>query len=241
MAGSEVEVGPGPDGRHGPHAFVIDLDHPVLDTDDRHHLQRVVRLRAGDPLTVSDGAGGWRPCRFGDDLEPTGPVAHQALAGPAITVAFAPVKGDRPELVVQKLTELGIDRIVPFWASRSVVRWDAERAARQVARLRRVAREAAMQSRRCRLPVVEVPTTFDVVAQRPGVVLAEREGCSPAWSSSAPAPVVMVGPEGGWTDLERAAVITHVGFGTHVLRAETAAITVAAVLSSLRCGVVRPV
>jgi 16S rRNA (uracil1498-N3)-methyltransferase len=238
-SGSSSSAG-GPDGRHGPHAFVADLDRPELDGDDRHHLERVVRLRPGDSLTVSDGEGRWRPCRFGDDLEPTGPVLVESLSVPAITIAFAPVRGERPELVVQKLTELGVDRIVPFWATRSVVRWDAERAVRQIERLRRVAREAAVQCRRCHLPVVDEPTTFEGVAREPGAVLAEREGCSPAWSISMPPPVVLVGPEGGWTDAERAAVATHVGFGGHVLRAETAAIAAAAVLGALRSGVVRP-
>jgi 16S rRNA (uracil1498-N3)-methyltransferase len=231
----------GPDGRHGPHAFVADVDVPVLDLDDRHHLQRVVRLRAGDPLTVSDGAGRWRPCRFGDDLESTGPVVRQHLAAPAITIAFAPVKGDRPELVVQKLTELGVDRIILFWASRSVVRWDTDRTVRQIGRLRRVAREAAMQCRRCWLPVVEDPTTFDEVARLPGAVLAERDGWSPVGSADAAPVVVLVGPEGGWTPEERATVPVHVGFGAQVLRAETAAITVAAVLGALRSGLVRPI
>ena len=75
---------------------------------------------------------------------------------------FAPVKGDRPEWTVQKLTELGVDRIVPLRAARSVVRWDGERGAAAVERLRRVAREAAMQSRRCRLPEVTEMTSVPI-------------------------------------------------------------------------------
>ena len=61
MSGDELR---GP----APHAFVADLSAPVLDPDDRHHLERVLRMRAGDRLTVSDGAGAWRACRFGPDL-----------------------------------------------------------------------------------------------------------------------------------------------------------------------------
>jgi 16S rRNA (uracil1498-N3)-methyltransferase len=147
------------------------------------------------------------------------------------------MKGTRPELVVQKLTELGIDEIIPFTSARSVVRWDEQRAGRQVERLRKVAREASMQSRRCHLPRIGSPTTFATLATRPGAALAERGGASP----SASLPLVLVGPEGGWTDEERHAVPLHVAFAEQVLRAETAAIATAAVLAALRSGLARTV
>ncbi|MYA86110.1 MAG: hypothetical protein F4Y12_11055, partial [Acidimicrobiaceae bacterium] len=60
--------------RSGPHVLVSDVDSPELADDDRHHLERVLRLRSGDPLTVGDGAGRWRPCRFSDEIEPVGGV-----------------------------------------------------------------------------------------------------------------------------------------------------------------------
>ena len=225
-----------PDGRHGPHAFVADLDRPELSADDRHHLARVLRLRPGDELTVSDGAGAWRACRFGDELVPDGEIRRAPAPDATLTIGFALVKGGRPELIVQKLTELGVDRIVPFVAARSVVRWDDARSARQAERLERVAREAAMQCRRCHLPELARPTTFEAVAGEPGVVLAERGGRPPDRTTR----VVLVGPEGGWTEDERRSVSGHVGFGPHVLRSETAAVAVAAVLGALRAGVVIP-
>ena len=113
---------------------------------------------------------------------------------PEIGVAFALVKGDRPELVVQKLTELGVDVIVPFVAARSVVRWDGERASRHAARLEKVAREAAMQCRRPRLPTVEPVRSFAEVAARPGAALATLGGQMVTQSTR----LVLVGPEGGW-------------------------------------------
>jgi 16S rRNA (uracil1498-N3)-methyltransferase len=225
-----------PDGRGGPHAFVDDLTRPHLADDDRHHLARVLRLRQGDALTVSDGVGSWRACRFGAELEPVGEIVRTTAPAVALTVGFALVKGGRPELIVQKLTELGVDRIIPFVAARSVVRWDDARSARQAERLDRVAREAAMQCRRCFLPDVAACTTFDVMAGEPGVVLAERDGRAPDLSTS----VVLVGPEGGWTEDERRSVSDHVGFGAQVLRSETAALAVAAVLGALRAGIVAP-
>ena len=104
----------------------------------------------------------------------------EPAADPPVTVAFAPPKGDRPEWAVQKLTELGVDRIVPLVAARSVVRWTGDRAAAPVERLRRVAREAAMQSRRAWLPVVEEPSSFAAVAARPGAALAVAGGDPPS-------------------------------------------------------------
>jgi 16S rRNA (uracil1498-N3)-methyltransferase len=144
-------------------------------------------------------------------------------------------KGERPELIVQKLTELGIDRIVPFTAARSVVRWDAERAARHIDRLRRVSREAAMQSHRMWLPIIDELRTFDEVAALPGAALAEAGGGPPTLGR----PVVLIGPEGGWTGDEVGVGLPCVGLGRHVLRAETAAIAAAAALGLLRAGLVR--
>lgn len=222
----------------GPLVIVDDLDRLELADGDRHHLERVLRVRPGDPLTVADGRGRWRTARFGPTIEPTGAVVEQPDALPRLTVAFALVKGDKPETIVQKLTELGIDRIVPFRAERSVVRWDAERAAKAVARLRAVARAAAMQSHRPRLPVVEDVTALALLAAEPGAALADRHGDPPSLSAS---PTVLVGPEGGWTEGERALLDRRVGLGGHVLRAETAAVTAGAVLAALRAGLVRSV
>jgi len=217
------------------HVFVADLGAPVLDGGDHHHLMRVLRLAPESDVTAGDGAGRWRPCRLADGpvLEIAGPSVGEPRPEPPITVAFALVKGERPELAVQKLTELGVDRIAPFVAGRSVVRWDPSRADRQVERWRAVARQAAMQCRRTWLPEVAAVTTFDSVAALPGAVLADAAGAPPALDR----PVVLVGPEGGWTPGERASGLPTVRLGAHVLRAETAAITAGAVLAALRAGI----
>ena len=110
------------------HVFVADLDAPAVDESDRHHLERVLRLRLGERVTASDGAGTVRECivRDGLVLEPASETVVEDRPAPPITIGFALTKGDRPEWVVQKLTELGVDTIVPFVAKRSVVRWDQD-------------------------------------------------------------------------------------------------------------------
>lgn len=212
------------------HVFVDDLDAPVVSEDDRHHLARVLRLRAGETVSVSDGRGGWRPCTWADSGEvvPAGDVERQPRPAPPVTIGLPLLKGDRTEWAVQKLVELGVDAIVPFAAARTVVR------SRNVERLRRVAREAAMQSRRVWLPEVADIAAFAEVAERPGAALAEPGGGPPTLDR----PTVLVGPEGGWAPEELAGGLPTVDLGPTVLRAETAAIAAAALLCGLRAGVV---
>ena len=224
--------------------FVSDLDELRLGFGDTHHLSRVLRLRAGEAVVASDGAGRWRPCvvaasgRGEVRLEPSGEVVPDDPPRPPVTVGFSLVKGDRPELVVQKLTELGVDRIVPLATARSVVRWDAERAARGVARLRQVAREAAMQARRTRLPEVSPVTTLTAAATalHADGALCEQGGLQPL---SLRRPALLVGPEGGWEPEELACGLPAVGLGPTTLRAETAAITAGVLLCGLRSATVR--
>jgi 16S rRNA (uracil1498-N3)-methyltransferase len=215
------------------HVFVADLAAPHLNAEDAHHLERVLRLRPGERVTASDGVGGVVACRFvaGDELELDGVASHEARPEPLITIAFAVVKGDRPEWTVQKLTEVGADRIVPLLTARSVVRWDGDRADKNVERLNRVAQEAAMQSRRSWLPVVERLQSIDELDD--GVALAQPGGDPPTLDR----PLVAIGPEGGWAEREMSDRPT-VGLGPTVLRAETAAIAAAVLLAGLRDRIV---
>ena len=218
------------------HAFVPDPEAPELGDDDLHHLLRVLRVRPGEEVTVSDGAGRCRPCRMGPGglLEPAGEVVVVPRPRPAVAVGVALTKGDRPEVAVQKLTELGVDRILPFVADRSVARWEGERGVRHVGRLRRVAREAAVQARLTFLPEVADLTDFASVAALPGAARCDRGGGPPGLDR----PVLLVGPEGGWSDAERDRGLPVVGLGPTTLRAETAAIAAGALLTALRAGAV---
>lgn len=220
-----------------PLVFVDDLDAPSLTDDDRHHLERVLRVPRSAPLCIADGDGRWREARLGDHLIVESDVHSVRAPTPPITIAFALVKGARPELVVQKLTELGVDTIVPFVAERSVVRWDEARGTRHVERLRRVAREAAMQCRRATLPRVAAVATFAEVVTLPGAVAAERHGLPPSLER----PTLLIGPEGGWSEHEATRLDRRVGLGDLVLRAETAAIAGATLLTGLRSRLVAPI
>ena len=154
-------------------------------------------------------------------------------AQPLLGVGFVVPKGDRSSWIVQKLTELGIDIIQPLHSSRSVVVWDTVRREKNLAKLRRVAREAAMQSRQVYLPDVRPAVLVSGVLEG-SIAVAERGGDPPTLAN----PNVLVGPEGGWADGEIPPSIPRVGLGSGVLRAETAAVAVGVALSFLRSDLV---
>jgi 16S rRNA (uracil1498-N3)-methyltransferase len=228
--------------------FVDDPGRPSLSDEDAHHLSRVLRLHDGEEVIAADGRGRWTRTAWrapaaierltaGTGVGGDGTVQSERRAEPSLTVAFAPVKGERPEWVVQKLTELGIDRIVPLRTERGVVRWSGARGHATVEKLRRVAREAAAQCRRVWLPEVSDTLPFAELVALGGlgeVVLAQLSGDRPTVAQH----VVAVGPEGGWSTEELESGLPTVGFGLSVLRAETAAVTAGALLASLRTGTV---
>lgn len=220
----------------GPWVFVDDVDEPRLRDDDRHHLERVLRVRTGESIVVSDGAGRWREARLlgAGEVELVGDAHRAERPAPTITIAFAITKGERPEVAVQKLTELGADRIIPFAAARSVARWDGDRAAKHVERLRRIAREASMQCRRPWLPEVADAIAFADAIALPGAAIADADGAPPTLER----PTVLIGPEGGWSAEERACGLPAVALGSHVLRAETAAMAAAALLAGQRARLI---
>jgi len=230
----------GPTHRDGPLAFVDSLEHPELTDGDRHHLARVLRVRPGTEMVVCDGAGSWRRARFDETIDLVGPIEHEVPSTPALRIGFSLIKGDRPELIVQKLTELGIDGIVPFTSDHSVVHWEPKRQVRQHERFVTIAREASMQCRRTVLPEISPLTTFaELAAGSPPPVMAEFDGGPVADLIATPtAPTkpitVLIGPEGGWSEAERRSGLATVRIGRHILRAETAAIAAGILLDSLR-------
>ena len=214
--------------------------------DEAHHAVAVRRLRVGEQVVLTDGCGrsvtgavastGKRVFSVTVDR-----VAEAAAPEPELVVVQALPKGDRGELAVEMLTEIGASRIVPWAASRSVAVWKGERAVKSLARWRSTAREAAKQARRSWFPEVsELASTADVerllATAALGVVLHEEASVSLA-SLTVPAAgpvVVVVGPEGGLSTEEVAAFVTagatSVRLGAEVLRTSTAGVAAAAAL-----------
>ena len=241
----------------GPEAFLPTPGQVTLSEEESRHLRDVLRLRAGDEAYVFDGEGREFACvvadaggrRGGARLEVRGsaepPSPESALD---LTLAAALLKGEKFDLVVQKATELGAARVVPVLTRRADVRLRDERdASKRVERWRRLALEAAKQSGRARVPSIAEPQEFAAHAAAPGggllrVMFAERGGggldaLRAAADSPPPAVSALVGPEGGWDDeeigLARARGWAVVTLGGRTLRAETAAITVCALLQHL--------
>lgn len=218
------------------HVFVEDLGTCALEGDDLHHLGRVLRLREGERVTCSDGHGQWRPCAWtGDRVEPQGDVRREPGPPFRISVAVSPLKGDRTDLVVEKLVEIGADRIIVLApTARAVIRWSPDKADQVLGRYRRVARAAAMQSRRVLLPEIVGPTAVvDLVGS--GTGFAEPGGTHPPESVT----TLVIGPEGGFSPEELASAPMLVDLGETVLRAETAAIVGAARMVAHRAASMR--
>ena len=214
------------------HVFVDQLDSPALGDDDQHHLGRVLRLRDGESVTASNGRGQWRACVWRDGaLEVAGEVVASAPPSVRCAVAFTPVKGDRNEWAVQKLTEIGIDEVIILAPTQhSVVRWsDADK---QLRKLRVVAREAAMQSRRVWLPNIVGLAALHEVCAGDGAAVADPDGVA----LHAGVSLVVVGPEGGFAEDELPAGVPRVQLGDTILRAETATLVAATLLVARRAS-----
>jgi 16S rRNA (uracil1498-N3)-methyltransferase len=221
-------------------------DRIVLDGPEGRHAASVRRLRAGERADLTDGAGLVVECLVasaGRDslvLEATA-RRREAPPAPRIVVVQALPKGDRGELAVETMTEVGVDVIVPWAAARCVTRWLPERRARALARWRGTAREAAKQARRPWLPeVTDLATTGEAAERIAGAALAvilHEEAERPLSGLDVPVAgdiVVVVGPEGGLTDgelaeFERAGGVAAL-LGPTVLRTSTAGVAAASVL-----------
>ena len=214
------------------HVFVADISAPMLDDDDQHHLARVLRLRDGEQVSTSDGRGAWRICEWHDgELRAAGDVQREPAPSQRVAVAFVPVKGDRPEWSVQKLTEIGVDEIIVLAPTRrAVVRWGDDK---HMQKLLKVAREASMQSRRVWLPIVTGPMPLADACSRPGAAVADPAGAPLAAPGTAPS-LVIIGPEGGFDDGEIPASVARVSLGGTILRAETATLVAATLLADMR-------
>jgi 16S rRNA (uracil1498-N3)-methyltransferase len=209
------------------------------------HVSRVLRLRAGDALTLFNGTGG----EFAATIEGAAKDAVAVAVGEArpverespltLTLAQGISRGERMDLVVQKATELGVTTLAPLLTERSVVRLDAAQAVRKSEHWRAIARAACEQSGRNRPPQLLPPATLAQFLGAGGA--ATKLLLSPAAGlrlAEIPRPAgevqVLIGPEGGLTGEEQsraqAAGFLGVRLGPRVLRTETAALAALALL-----------
>ena len=218
----------------------------VLDGAEGHHAAVVRRLRAGERLLLTDGAGTAADCvvlEVGRDqlTASVESVVAEAAPQPRLVVVQALPKGERGETAVETLTEVGVDVIIPWAAARCVTQWRDLRGARALDRWRATSREAAKQSRRVWWPEVEgVASTSEVVAllTAASLGLVLHEGAAAALGAvdvpGSGSVLVVVGPEGGITEDERVAFegagAKSVRMGPSVLRTSTAGTAAAAVL-----------
>lgn len=222
----------------------------VLDGPEGHHAATVQRLRVGEGLILADGRGGsaaGEVTAVGRGTVTVSVTARQMVpaADPRLVVVQGIAKGDRGELAVQAMTEVGVDEIVPWAASRSVAQWRGERGAKARDKWASTAREAAKQARRAWLPVVggDPDCSTRQVAARLGAAAAafvlHEEATVPLATAALPAAgeiVLVIGPEGGITDAESEAFVaagaSAVRLGREVLRTSTAGVAGLAVLSA---------
>ncbi len=165
------------------HAFVDALDDRIeLGGPVGHHLQRVRRLRTGERVTAADGVGGWRLYEVEDVargrlvLGERGPRSVEPQLVPGVALLVAPVKAGALDTVVARCTELGVARVTPVRTRRCVVQWDVEQSVRVVERLRTIAREAAAQCRRARIPSIGPVSDLGAFVGFAGLVVADRAG-----------------------------------------------------------------
>ena len=227
-----------------PRAIAGDTVH--LGAGDAQYLTRVMRLGRGDVVELLDGTGEGLRCEI-EEAHKAGVTARilDRFAVPEppvpITLYQALPKGDKLELIIQKSTELGVGRVVPVAATRSVVQLKGDRAETKVARWQKIAQEAAEQCERGKVPVVDVPERLSDVRLPDGtlgLILSERvvtPTLPQALPSVAPMAVaIFVGPEGGWTAEElatmRALGAIEVSLGDRILRTETAGMAAMAIL-----------
>lgn len=226
------------------HVIVDDISAAELAEEDQHHLGTVRRLRSGDSITLGDGRGLWRTAvlrlrekgrgrrRLG--LEFTSEVFSESREEPPIIIGFCLPSLDRASWALQKMTELGVDRVHLLHSQFSSTRLAGlEEGGRELVRLQKVVREAGMQCRAAFLPRLEPIITLESFAEMYPTCGACTLGGDSLLQLDVP---VAVGPEGGFAHSELELFSRKFDLGRNILRSETAAVVVSGVLSLQRAG-----
>ena len=220
----------------------------TLGTDEARHLRDVLRLKAGDEVYVFDGRGREFRCSVVNTSRDAAQLRIEAEVEPAkpesqlqLNLCVALLKGEKFDLVVQKATELGVNKVTPLITRYADIHLrDESDAAKRVSRWQRIALEAAKQSGRAFVPEISAPVAFEkVTVEGLGVMFSERggEALKSLVDDTPTAVTALVGSEGGWSDEEietaQARNFHVITLGGRILRAETAAIAVTALLQHM--------
>lgn len=218
----------------------------LTDSEQLHHLKDVLRLKVNEGVNVSDGAGndyagvitaiGKQQAEIRVTLKKTAPSPSLKL-----TVACAIPKGNRLDEIIDYLTQLGVERIIPMRTKRVVVKLDSTGAESRLKRWQKIALSAAQQSQQSRIPIIEPLTGFEDVVLNSQVydlklipnLTGERKPIKDILAESRPKNIILlIGPEGDFTPEEVVLALNKgflaVSLGDTVLRVATAAIAAAA-------------
>ncbi len=224
-----------------------------IDREQARHIEKVLRLVAGDIVQVFDGQGHeYEICLQGkEDGFLLGEILqelHREVESPLhLSLVQGIAKGDKMDSIIQKAVEIGVEDIYPLFSQYAVVKLEKERAGKKVERWQTIAREACKQCRRNRVPTVHAPCTFgemmDMVAGNPTILLYEHEdnnglkqvlNDNRAELQAGAQLFVMIGPEGGFSPdeiaLAREQGVLIAGLGPRILRTETAGLVAASII-----------
>lgn len=218
----------------------------ALTGTEAKHAATVRRMRAGEGIQLSNGAG-LRVIGTVSNVAPNelsvqvAEVSQETLPSPSLVLVQALAKGDRDELAIQAATELGVGRVIPWQADRSISRWDGPKIAKGIDRWQSIVTEAAKQALRAWFPTVEPPVTTKqlsgLLAGFAGVLVLDPTADLPLSQSELPVGgelAIVVGPEGGISDSElellEAGGAVRVRLGAEILRTSTAGMAAIAAL-----------
>ncbi|UKS30366.1 16S rRNA (uracil(1498)-N(3))-methyltransferase [Paenibacillus sp. HWE-109] len=232
-----------------PEQFHLTTQTVTIEGDDAHHLARVMRAEIGDKVICSNGVDREVLVRIAEldkgrvTAEIVEELTMDAEAAVQVWIAQSLPKGDKMEVIIQKGTEIGAARFLPFLSDRTIVQYDAKKEAKRSERWQKIAKEAAEQAHRNRVPQVESVHSWKQLLQRakeadvawicyekedgqqlrPAIQQALAQGKLGAGQQV----VIAVGPEGGFTEQEivqaEEAGFQSVSLGSRILRTETAA------------------
>jgi len=230
-------------------------NHIVIDNDDAHHIIRVMRMTEGSEVIVSDGESRTVIARIEQvegksvTLSIVEELPQRAEASWRVTIAQGLPKGDKMELIMQKCTEIGAAGFIPFSSERVIVQYDHKKEAKRLERWSKIVKEAAEQSHRDRIPMLQEPKswkellklipTYDLALfcyeragdEGHGIGLKDalqkfKQAGNVNTDNSNPSILLIAGPEGGFAEREameaEEAGALLIGLGSRILRAETA-------------------